>query len=159
MQTLLTFFQQKLFVCVELLQPSQLNGVMSSVVSLPNHTYWAGLVLYAINQYCAYSFARNWQLPYLNQRKGENDCRKYFVQSPRKNVADPAGVEPGTSWSQVGRASNWATENGFSAKILVYMPHLMIKVLSRGSWARNHSLGLGWSWYVTMCHGGHLDCH
>ena len=26
-------------VCVEVLQPSQPNGVMSSVVSLPNHTF------------------------------------------------------------------------------------------------------------------------
>ena len=29
---------QVLFVCVEVLGPSQPNGVMSSVVSLPNHT-------------------------------------------------------------------------------------------------------------------------
>ena len=28
-----------LFVCVEVLRPSQLNGVMSSVVILPNHMY------------------------------------------------------------------------------------------------------------------------
>ena len=28
-----------LFVCVEVLQPSQPNGVMSSAVSLPNHTF------------------------------------------------------------------------------------------------------------------------
>ena len=28
-----------LFVCVEVLQPSQPNGVMSSVVSLTNHTF------------------------------------------------------------------------------------------------------------------------
>ena len=28
-----------LFVCVEVLQPSQPNGVMSSEVSLPNHTF------------------------------------------------------------------------------------------------------------------------
>ena len=35
-----------LFVCVEVLQPSQPNGVMSRVVSLPSHTFsWAGLVL------------------------------------------------------------------------------------------------------------------
>ena len=59
----------------------------------------------AHNQYCAHSFARNWQLPSLNQRKEENDCRKNHDQSPRKNVTDPAGVEPATSWSQVGRTS------------------------------------------------------
>ena len=28
-----------LFVCVGVLQPSQPNGVMSSAVSLPNHTF------------------------------------------------------------------------------------------------------------------------
>ena len=33
------------FVCVEVLRPSQPNGVMSSAVSLPIHVYWAGLVL------------------------------------------------------------------------------------------------------------------
>ena len=27
------------FVCVEVLRPSQPNGVMSSVVNLPNHTF------------------------------------------------------------------------------------------------------------------------
>ena len=30
---------QSLFVCVEVLRPSQPNGVMSSTVSLPNHTF------------------------------------------------------------------------------------------------------------------------
>ena len=29
----------RLFVCVEVLRPSQSNGVMSSAVSLPNHTF------------------------------------------------------------------------------------------------------------------------
>ena len=32
-------YQELLFVCVEVLQPSQPNGVMSSAVSLPNHTF------------------------------------------------------------------------------------------------------------------------
>ena len=31
--------KQCLFVCVEVLRPSQPNGVMSSAVSLPNHTF------------------------------------------------------------------------------------------------------------------------
>ena len=30
---------ESLFVCVEVLRPSQPNGVMSSAVSLPNHTF------------------------------------------------------------------------------------------------------------------------
>ena len=34
-------------------------------------------------------------MPFLNQRKEENDGRKYFrIKSPRKNVADPAGTHP-----------------------------------------------------------------
>ena len=32
-----------------------------------------------VNQYCAHSFARNWQLPFLNQQKRDNDPRKYFM--------------------------------------------------------------------------------
>ena len=31
--------QLNLFVCVEVLRPSQPNGIMSSVVILPNHTF------------------------------------------------------------------------------------------------------------------------
>ena len=53
-------------------------STLSSAISLPNHTYWAGLVLKVVNQYCAHSFARNWQLLFLNQPKGENDHRKKF---------------------------------------------------------------------------------
>ena len=34
-----------------------------------------------VNQYCAHSFAGNWQLPFSNQQKGENDRRKYFMIS------------------------------------------------------------------------------
>ena len=42
------------FVCVEVLWPSQPNGVMLSAVSLPNHTFTG-----QVNRYCAHSFARN----------------------------------------------------------------------------------------------------
>ena len=31
--------EKLLFVCVEVLRPSQPNGVMSNAVSLPNHTF------------------------------------------------------------------------------------------------------------------------
>ena len=34
-----TMFYRSLFVCIEVLRPSQPNGVMSSAVSLPNHTF------------------------------------------------------------------------------------------------------------------------
>ena len=57
-----------------------------------------------VYQYCSQPFANNWQLLFLNQRKWENDRRKYFMtKSPWKNVADPAGVEPAISWLVIGR--------------------------------------------------------
>ena len=62
------------------------------------------LILLAVNQYCAHSFARNWQLPFLNQRKRENDRRKYFIINLHERMlSTSAGVEPATSWSPVGR--------------------------------------------------------
>ena len=59
-------------------QSTQWGHVKRGQFALP-HVYWAGLVLLAVNQYCAHSFAGNWQLPFLYQRKGENDRRKYFM--------------------------------------------------------------------------------
>ena len=84
----------------------------------------------SVNQYCAHSFARNWQLPFLNQPKEENDRRKYFmIKSPRKNVADPAGFEPATSWSPVRRASNWATEAGKSIMIFIENDKMVVRII------------------------------
>ena len=46
-----------------------------------------------LNQHGAHFLARNLQLPFLIQRKGEIDRRKYFmIKSPRKNVAGLCGV-------------------------------------------------------------------
>ena len=39
MKSLWNFLMGHLFVCVEVLWPSQPNRVMSSAVSLPNHTF------------------------------------------------------------------------------------------------------------------------
>ena len=75
------------------------------MVSLLNHAFsWAGLVLKAVNQNtCAYSFARNWKLPFLNKRKGEDDCRKYFmIKLHERMLLVQAGIEPMT-WSLVRR--------------------------------------------------------
>ena len=38
-QKLLALNSDALFVCVEVLRPSQPNGIMSNAVSLPNHTF------------------------------------------------------------------------------------------------------------------------
>ena len=72
--------------------------VMSSMVSLPNHTFsWAGLVL--LTSTCAHLFARNWQLPFLNQQEGENDCIIYFmINLYKKTLLALAGIDPTTSY-------------------------------------------------------------
>ena len=54
----------------------------------------------------AHSFARNWQLPFLNQQKGENNSRKYFmINLHERMLPNPAGIEPAI-WSPVGQASD-----------------------------------------------------
>ena len=67
------------FVCVEVLMPSQPTGSCR-----------------AVNQYCAHSFSRNWQLSFLNQRttvlleSAEGREWQYIIfhdKSPLKNVA------------------------------------------------------------------------
>ena len=97
-----------LFVfCVEVLRPSQPNEVMSSAVSLPNHTFtgqaWSSKRLY--NKYCAHSFARNWQLPFLNQRE-RMTVENISGSISTKDCCRLGEVEPATSWSPVKRASN-----------------------------------------------------
>ena len=63
---------------------------------------------------CAHSFARNWQLSFLNQRKGENERRKYFmINLHERMLPGPAEIEPVASWSPVERASYWAMDTGF----------------------------------------------
>ena len=49
----------------------------------------------------------------MNQQKGENDRRKYFmINLHERMLPTSAGVEPVISLSPVGRASNCATEAG-----------------------------------------------
>ena len=59
-----------------------------------SHVYWTGLILWAVNQYCVHSFARNWQLPFLNQRKGGNDRRKYLWSISTTECCRPRGSNP-----------------------------------------------------------------
>ena len=66
-----------------------------------------------VNQYCAHSFARNWQVPFFNQRKGENDHRKYFMINLHERILRPhRGLNPRPPGLQSDDASNWATETG-----------------------------------------------
>ena len=71
-------------------QSTQWGHVERSQFTWP-HVYWASLVLWVFNQYCAHSFTRNWQLPLLNQRKREWPQKIFHDQSPWKNIADLGG--------------------------------------------------------------------
>ena len=102
----------------------------------------------SIYQYCAHSFIRIWQLPFLNQLKAKNDRRKYFmIKSPWKNVADPSEVDPKTAWSPVRPAFNLATE---ASK----MQHLFVCVEFYG---RVNPMGSCWVqsvYLITLLQGG-----
>ena len=56
---------------------------------------WKYFFFLALISICAHSFARNWQLPFLNQQKRMtkvfHDQSIFHDQSPRKNVARSSG--------------------------------------------------------------------
>ena len=58
-------------------------------------------------QLWAYSFARNWQLPFLNQRKGQNDRRKYFMINLHERMLPTGrGLNPQPPGLRLDGASN-----------------------------------------------------
>ena len=82
----------------------------------PLGSCWASQFTYpvtflgSLTSTCAHSLARNWQLSYLNQQKGDYDHRKYFmINLYVRMLRDPAAIEMAISWSPVSRASKWAT--------------------------------------------------
>ena len=79
---------------VEVLRACEPIRVMMSAVSFPNYTF-PGQSFKRLTSTYAHSFARNWQLPFLNQRKGENDRRKYFIINLHERMLpNPAGSNP-----------------------------------------------------------------
>ena len=54
----------------------------------------------------------NWQLPHLNQRKGENGRRNDFMTNPHKRMLSYHRIKHATPWIPVGRASDRATRPG-----------------------------------------------
>ena len=59
------------------------------------HCSWASL-LGSLPVLSAHSFASNWQLPFLNQRKGENGGRNYFMTNLHKRMLPDVRIEPAT---------------------------------------------------------------
>ena len=87
-----------------------------------------------VNQYCAHSFARNWQLPILNQQKGENDSRN--DQTPRQNVADFWGSNPQPPDHQLDAQPAEQTVIYESTKTVIYerIKQSYMKVLNSHIW-------------------------
>ena len=73
---------------------------------------WASL-LGSLPVLSAHSFASNWQLSFLNQRKGENGRRNYFMTSLHERMLSDARIEPATVRIPGGRGSDRATAPGF----------------------------------------------
>ena len=72
------------------------------------HCSWASL-LGSLPVLSAHSFASNWQLPFLNQRKGENCCRNYFMTNLYERMLLDMRIEHATIRTQGERTSDWAT--------------------------------------------------
>ena len=76
------------------------------------HCSWASL-LGSLPVLSAHSFASNWRLTFLNQRKRESGRRNVFMtKSPRKNVPD-MGIELGAACMPSEHTSDWATAPGY----------------------------------------------
>ena len=71
----------------------------------------------------------------------------FHDHSPWKNFADPARVEPATSWSPIGRTFNWATEARLEAPVYYNSYQLVQMSLSSSLLGRKCKPGL-----MSICH-------
>ena len=71
------------------------------------HCSWASL-LGSLQVLSAHSFANNWQLPFLNQQKGENGPKNYFMTNLHERMLPDVRIEPATVRIPGRRASDWA---------------------------------------------------
>ena len=74
----------------------------------------------------AHAFASNWQLPFLNQRKGENGHRNYFMTNLHERMLPDVRIQPTTVFIPGGHASDRATKN-FYVKVFrtLFFPNPM----------------------------------
>ena len=99
--------------------------------SVTRTTLFQGKPLGSLPVLSAHSFASNWQLVFLNQRKRENGRRIFFITtSPRKNVPD-LGIELGAACMPSGHASDPATAPGLQN--MVYF--LLLTFQRRSFWS------------------------
>ena len=65
-----------------------------------------GLVLWAVKQYLSTFFPSNWQLLFLTQQKGENDCSNNFMINFHKSC---------------GQAGTWACDHWICSQICFWL--------------------------------------
>ena len=150
-----------LFVCVEVLRPSQPNGVMSSTVSLPNPLLLGRFSPLSGQPVLCTFFCQKLTTVLLESAEGKEWPKKMFHdQSPLKNVADPAGVKPPTSWSPVElncypKPHPWASHWGImlqNRRLCYYMTIFQtwknpVGQLLRHEWSKNFVVKtLKWVW-------------
>ena len=75
------------------------------------YCFWTNL-LGSLPVLRAHSFASNWQLPFLNQRKGENGRRNYFMTNLHERTFLYVRIKPATVHIPGRRASDRATAPG-----------------------------------------------
>ena len=89
--------------------PNCLKNYLEPCGQLTYPHCWASL-LGSLSVLSAHSFASNWQLPFLTQRKGENGC--YFMTNLHERMFSDVTIEPATVRIPGGCGSDWATAPG-----------------------------------------------
>ena len=89
---------------------THLGSFRAGQLSYP-HCSWANL-LGSLQVLSAHSFANNWQLPFLNQWKGENGRKNDFMTNLHKRMLPDVRIEPATIRTPGRRASDRAITTG-----------------------------------------------
>ena len=100
------------------------------------HCSWASL-LGILPVLGAHSFASNWQLPFLNQRKEENGRRNYLMSNLHERMLLDGRINPATVCIPGGRASDRATTP--------------VTIMFCDFSCMPPACGLGWSNKVVLC--------
>ena len=74
---------------------------------------------------CAHSFPWNWQLPFLNLQKGENNCRKYFMINFHEICCRTWSGSKRSHLITVGCTSDRATKASFEADKILFIFFLL----------------------------------
>ena len=93
-------------------------------VNLSTHT-WASL-LGSLPVLSVHSYASNWQLPFLNQRQGENSRTNYFMANLKERMLSDARTEPATVSIPGGRASDWANAPASKVKTMAFSETIVV---------------------------------